>query len=94
MAWEDEPAEERVKRRARHLHIANDPDPKHESIAQQALALAGPLADIEDAIVHMDGFAFSDGDSDLFEVHTKVLKKMRSARRKIYLFFLKQIEIF
>ena len=81
IAWEEESAEVRTQRRARHLHIAHDPDPKHKSIAQQALALAGPLADIEDAIIHMDGFSLGDeADSDLFEGHIKVLRKMRSAR--------------
>ena len=76
----------RTNRRARHLHIANDPDPKHKSIAQQALALAGPLADIEDAIIHMDGFSLGDeADSDLFEGHIKVLRKMRAARGNGYL---------
>ena len=81
IAWEEESAESRMHRRARHLHIANDPDPKHKSIAQQALALAGPLADIEDAIIHMDGFSLGDeADSDLFEGHIKVLRKMRATR--------------
>ena len=81
IAWEEESAEVRTQRRARHLHIAHDPDPKHKSIAQQALALAGPLADIEDAIIHMDGFSLGDeADSDLFEGHIKVLRKMRAAR--------------
>ena len=83
IAWEEESAEVRTNRRARHLHIANDPDPKHKSIAQQALALAGPLADIEDAIIHMDGFSLGDeADSDLFEGHIKVLRKMRARRGK------------
>ena len=54
---------------------------RHKSIAQQALALASPLADIEDAIIHMDGFSLGDeADSDLFEGHIKVLRKMRAAR--------------
>ena len=83
IAWEEESAEIRTHRRARHLHIANDTDPKHKSIAQQALALASPLADIEDAIIHMDGFSLGDeADSDLFEGHIKVLRKMRAARGK------------
>ena len=81
IAWEEESAEVRTHRRARHLMIANDTDPKHKSIAQQALALASPLADIEDAIIHMDGFSLGDeADSDLFEGHIKVLRKMRAAR--------------
>ena len=81
IAWEEESVEVRTHRRARHLLIANDTDPKHKSIAQQALALAGPLADIEDAIVHMDGFSLGDeADSDLFEGHIKVLRKLRAAR--------------
>ena len=84
IAWEEESMESRTHRRARHLHIANDPDPKHKSIAQQALALASPLADIEDAIIHMDGFSLGDeADSDLFEGHIKVLRKMRAARGTI-----------
>ena len=80
IAWEEESTEVRTHRRARHLQIANDSDPKHKSISQQALALAGPLADVEDAIIHMDGFSLGDADSDLFEGHIKVLRKMRSAR--------------
>ena len=57
LAWEDEAKEERVqRRRAQYLHLTNDPDPKNKSIAQQALALAAPLANTEDAILHMDGF--------------------------------------
>ena len=81
IAWEEESVEVRTHRRARHLLLANDTDPKHKSIAQQALALAGPLADIEDAIVHMDGFSLGDeADSDLFEGHIKVLRKLRAAR--------------
>ena len=84
IAWEEESTEVRTHRRARHLQIANDPDPKHKSISQQALALAGPLADIEDAIIHMDGFSLGEADSDLFEGHIKVLRKMRSARGTNY----------
>ena len=87
IAWEEESAEVRTHRRARHLHIANDTDPKHKSIAQQALALASPLADIEDAIIHMDGFSLGDeADSDLFEGHIKVLRKMRAARGNLKLY--------
>ena len=45
--------------------------------------MASPLADIEDAILHMDGFSLGDeADSDLFEGHIKVLRKMRAARGK------------
>ena len=80
LAWEEESSEIRTHRRARHLLIANDSDPKHKSISQQALALAGPLADVEDAIIHMDGFSLGEADSDLFEGHIKVLRKMRAAR--------------
>ena len=80
IAWEEESSEVRTHRRARHLLIANDSDPKHKSISQQALALAGPLADIEDAIIHMDGFSLGEADSDLFEGHITVLRKMRAAR--------------
>ena len=83
LAWEGEAAEERVQRRVRHLHLANDQDPKNKSIAQQAMALTGPLADIEDAIFYMDGFSFGDSDGDLFDCHTQLLKKMRSAWTKM-----------
>ena len=72
LAWEDKAKEERVQRRAQHLYLANDPDPKNKSITQQALALAGPFTDIKNAILHMDGFSFGDTDADLFNCHNSV----------------------
>ena len=85
LAWEEEIAEEHVQQCAQHLHLVNDQGPKNKSIAQQAMVLAGPLADIEDAILHMDGFLFGDSDRGLFDCHTQVLKKMRSAWAKMAL---------
>ena len=61
IAREEESTEVRTYRRARHLQIANDSDPKNKSISQQALALAGLLADIEDAIYHPHGRVFPRG---------------------------------
>ena len=83
LAWEEEATKERVQRRAQHLHLANDQDPKKKSIAQQAMPLAGPLADIEDPILHMDGFSFGNPDAELFDCHNTVLRKMRSERAKM-----------
>ena len=47
------------------------------------MVLTGPLADIEDAILHGDEFLFGDSDGDLFNCHKQVLKKMRSAQAKM-----------
>lgn len=80
LLWEDETTEERKKRRDRHQEMVEEKDPKHLSIQQQALSLAEPLNDIEDAILYMDGYNFSDGDSELFEGHARILKKLREAR--------------
>ena len=74
LLWEDESKEDRKKRRDRHQEMAEDKDPKNLSIQQQA------LIDIEDAIIYMDGYNFSDGDSELYEGHTRILKKLREAR--------------
>ena len=86
-AWEDETSEERKKRRDRHQEMAEDKDPKNLSIQQQALSLADPLAEIEDAILYMDSYNFSDGESEIYEGHVKILKKLREARGGVFSLF-------